>query len=96
MFGWSEGANIPCMKIPAPPTALDAHDRQHLCRTAIKDALQDVVHEAMEAGWGEDEVIAAIGLLADHLLKVNAANDELIRLLEAIHQQRMGKPEASS
>ncbi|WP_239999720.1 hypothetical protein [Rhizobium halophilum] len=84
------------MKIPAPPNALDAHNRQHLCQTALKGAFKEVVDEAMEAGWEEDEVIAAIGLLADHLLKVNAANDELIRLLEVIHQQRRGKPAASS
>lgn len=80
------------MDIKSPPTECTPLDRQRLCRSAIRPALQDVIQGAVKAGWSEEEVLVAVGLLSDHLLTASAASDDLIRLLQEIHQQRLGKP----
>ena len=69
------------MNIPSPPATCDPEDRYLLCEHAIELAVQDVVEAAMKSGWNEEEVLVAIGAVADHLALSKAANDELLVLL---------------
>lgn len=69
------------MTIPAPPEDCDPEDRHLLCQNAIELAVQDVIATAVAAGWQEEEVLVAIGVVADHLVLSSAANDTLMALL---------------
>jgi BRCT domain type II-containing protein len=48
-----------------PPRSLDAYpDRDLDCQMAAEDAFQELVANIVAAGWGEEEVAAAIEDLA--------------------------------
>lgn len=50
-----------------PPRAADAYpDRDLDCQMAAEDAFQDLVANIVAAGWGEEEVAAAIEELAQN------------------------------
>lgn len=80
------------MEITPPPAECPSLDRQRLCRSAIRPALIDVVQRSVNAGWDEEEVLIAVGLLSDHLLTANDASGDLVRMLQEIHEMRLGKP----
>nr|CAD6413123.1 hypothetical protein REQ54_01109 [Rhizobium sp. Q54] len=69
------------MIIPLPPSDCDPEDRHLLCQHAVELAVQDIVANAIAAGWQEEEVLVAIGAVADHLALSKAAHDELTMLL---------------
>lgn len=50
-------------------------------------AVQDVVEAATKAGSNEEEVLVAIGAVADHLVLSKVANDELLFLLEKLRRR---------
>lgn len=76
------------MTIPAPPEDCDPEDRNLLCQSAIELAVQDVIATAVAAGWQEEEVLVAIGVVADHLVLSKAAIDDLTMLLQALRRSR--------
>lgn len=76
------------MTIPAPPDDCQPEDRHLLCQNAIELALQDVITTAVAAGWQEEEVLVAIGVVADHLVLSKAAIDDLTMLLQALRRSK--------
>ena len=76
------------MTIPAPPEHCDPEDRHLLCQNAIELAVQDVIATAVAAGWQEEEVLVAIGVVVDHLVLSKAAIDDLTMLLHALRRSR--------
>nr|CAD6602653.1 hypothetical protein RKHAN_01180 [Rhizobium sp. Khangiran2] len=75
------------MIIPLPPADCDPEDRHLLCQHAVELAVQDVVANAVAAGWQEEEVLVAINDVCDHLALSKAANDELFALLKELRRR---------
>ncbi len=68
-----------------PPTVPIASENRHLfCQMAIEIPLQDLIQDAVKAGWEEDEVLTAIIEVADNLMLAHGTNVELDALLKAI------------
>ncbi|WJR67187.1 hypothetical protein QTA58_00130 [Neorhizobium sp. CSC1952] len=49
--------------------------------------MQDLIEEAVQVGWDETEVLAAIIEVADNLMLVNVNNAELDALLKAMKRK---------
>lgn len=78
LFGMSD--------IPPPPPP-DDENRHLLCQMAVELPLQDLIEEAVQAGWDETEVLAAIIEVADNLMLANVNNAELDALLRAMKRK---------
>lgn len=61
-----------------PPNDKSA-DRFLDCQEAIETKLQELVAEAVEAGWGEQESLAAVIETAENLVLGAQANDDVMR-----------------
>lgn len=72
--------------IPPPPPP-DEENRHLLCQMAVEIPLQDLIEEAVQVGWDETEVLAAIIEVADNLMLVNVNNAELDALLKAMKRK---------
>lgn len=83
------------MHIPPPTNDRDPENRHLLCQHAVESAVKDLVATAVASGWEEEEVLAAISDVSDHLMLKNAASEEFIRLLRDIHAARFGNSGSS-
>lgn len=61
-----------------PPKDKSA-DRFLDCQEAIETKLQELVAEAVEAGWGEQETLSAVIETAENLVLGAQANDDVMR-----------------
>jgi hypothetical protein len=63
-------------EIPQPTLPADDPDRFLKCQDAVHIAFQDLADRAVAAGWGEQEVAAALVDVADNHTLMLAANGE--------------------
>lgn len=75
------------MTIDAPRHGPDHPDRFIDCQEALEAAFQALVWEAMKAGWGEAEAVAAIIELADAHVLAAGENEKLESLLRDIRRK---------
>ena len=75
-------------EIPSPNVPETDDNRPLLCQMAVEPSLQDIVEEAMVAGWDEREVLSAIIEIADNLMLASACNDDLKQLLAVLKKRR--------
>lgn len=71
--------------IGRPPVETDTYSRHVCCLDAMDAAFKTLVIEAAEAGWTEQDALAAISELADNHMLGLFANDgtaELIALVK--------------
>ena len=64
------------MEIRGPRSDERDEDRFVLCEQEIEAAFQELVWQAVRAGWDEGEACAAIASLADHHILALNANEE--------------------
>ena len=64
------------MTIPTPPRPEGHPDRFLDAQEAIEASLLDMVDQAIAAGWGEREAIAAVVAVAENRILGLAENDE--------------------
>jgi len=74
--------------IPPPTVPVASESRFLFCQMAIESRLQDLLDDAMEAGWGEDELLVSVIELADNLMLAARASENIEQLLRAIRRGR--------
>lgn len=75
------------MSISPPDKPTDHPDRFLQCQEAIEDAFQDLVEQAVAAGWGEAETVAAVVELADHHMLAQGEISILVDFLEQLRRR---------
>jgi hypothetical protein len=75
-------------EIPSPNVPKSDENRHLFCQMAVEPSLQDVVEDAMLAGWSEREILSAIIEIADNLMLASACNDDLKELLAVLKKRR--------
>lgn len=80
------------MKIATPKLNADHPDRHLVCQEAIEGSFQDLVEEAVSAGWDEAESVAAIIALAENHMLAKAENDGLNEALQELIGKRQCGP----
>ena len=73
--------------IPPPTVPFGNADRHYWCQMAVELPLQDLIENAVKAGWNETEVITAIIEVADNLMLAVGANAELDALVKALRRK---------
>ena len=76
LFGMSD--------IPSPTLPMGDENRHLFCQMAVEIPLQEMIEDAVKAGWEETEVLAAIIEVADNLMLAAGANAEVEALLHAL------------
>lgn len=74
------------MKSIAPPSTNRHPDRFLALQDAMADEISDLAISAVDAGWGPEEVAAALVELADHLMLGVIANRDLDRALASLRK----------
>jgi hypothetical protein len=73
--------------IPPPTVPFGDDDRHYWCQMAVEIPLQDLIEDAIRAGWEETEVITAIIEVADNLMLAAGTNAEIEALLHALKRK---------
>ncbi|MEB2845948.1 hypothetical protein [Endobacterium cereale] len=68
------------IKRPRP----NSSDRFIECQEAIEGQLQDLIADAMKAGWTEAETLAAVIEVSENLALGMGADEELQQILESV------------
>lgn len=79
LFGMSD--------IPSPTLPMGDENRHLFCQMAVEIPLQELIEDAVKAGWEETEVLAAIIEVADNLMLAAGSNAELEALLHALKRK---------
>jgi hypothetical protein len=73
--------------IPSPPVPPGDENRHLHCQMAVELPMQDIIENAVKAGWEETEVLTAIIEVADNLMLAHGENAELDALLKAMKRK---------
>ena len=73
--------------IPPPTVPPDDENRHLHCQMAVELPMQDLIENAVQAGWEETEVLTAIIEVADNLMLAHGENAELDALLKAMKRK---------
>ncbi len=73
--------------IPSPRTRISM-DRLLECEEAVEERLQDLVWQAVKAGWDEVEVCTAIATLADHHILAALEIQRTDRTMKRLRKKR--------
>ncbi|SOC44927.1 hypothetical protein SAMN05892877_113164 [Rhizobium subbaraonis] len=63
----------------SPPHQDCTSDRLLECEEALEGPFQQIVWQAMQAGWDEVEVCTAVAMLADHHILASYENQKTVR-----------------
>lgn len=74
------------MAINTPPRPRDHPDRFIDAQEAIEESVLRLLEEAVAAGWGQDEAIAAIIAVADNKMLSLSENELLAELLRKLRK----------
>jgi hypothetical protein len=74
-------------KIPSPTVPKDDPDRFLQCQDALHIAVQDLIGEAVAAGWNEAEAIAAVIETADAHMLMQIENSEVEAILDRLKKR---------
>ena len=72
------------MPISGPKQSSEHPDRLTDCEEALEAELNGLIDRAICAGWGEDEICAALTSLADHRMLSLLANADLRRRIASV------------
>ncbi|MGL4197805.1 MAG: hypothetical protein ACRCSX_08600 [Allorhizobium sp.] len=75
------------MNITPPPRPADHPDRFLDAQEAIEPALLQVVEDAVAAGWGEVEAVAAVVTVAENRMLAIGENEAVIRQIEELRKR---------
>lgn len=75
------------MSITPPPRPADHPDRFLDAQEAIEAAVLQIVDEAVEAGWGEVEALAAVVALAENRMLALCENERVNRLIDELRKR---------
>jgi hypothetical protein len=64
----------------------NSSDRFIECQEAIEGQLQELIADAMKAGWTEAETLAAVVEVAENLALGMGADEELRQILETVNR----------
>lgn len=70
---------------PKPPAG-SAENRHIVCQMSIETPSQDLVQDAVERGWTDAEVLAAIIEVSDNLMLASNANVDLNKILASVRK----------
>ncbi|EKJ94772.1 hypothetical protein C241_15768 [Bradyrhizobium lupini HPC(L)] len=71
-------------KVKGPCRPDEYSDRFVDCHEALTSKFHDLLDSAIEAGWSEHEVLAAVIEIADNRALANDANSKLQQLLASV------------
>lgn len=75
------------MAITPPPRPADHPDRFLDAQEAIESAVLDVIEQAVSAGWGEVEAVAAIVAIAENRMLAIGENELVNRRIEDLRKR---------
>lgn len=75
------------MTITPPPRPSDHPDRFLDAQEAIEPALLQVVEDAVAAGWGEVEAVAAVVTVAENRMLAIGENEAVTRQIEELRKR---------
>lgn len=75
------------MSITQPPRPPDHPDRFLDAQEAIEAVVLRMIDEAVEAGWGEIEAIAAVVAVAENRMLALCENEKVNRQLEELRKR---------
>lgn len=75
------------MTITPPPRPADHPDRFLDAQEAIEPALLQVVEDAVAAGWGEVEAVAAVVTVAENRMLAIGENEAVTRQIEELRKR---------
>ena len=70
---------------PKPPAG-SAENRHIVCQMSVETPLQDLVEDAVQRGWTDAEVLAAIIEVADNLMLASKSNADLNELIVSVRK----------